>query len=246
MKRLLLQMLLLTAITIWAAVLTLPDNNLHVVFCNVGQGDATLITYKTTQILVDTGPDSRVQECLNRHIPFYDHRLEALVVTHYQLDHNGGARYITERYSVVQFEPVLKQGQILTAGAIKLNVLSPDTQGTKMNTLGTENDEGIVGEVSWKKFKLLLTADASTKMYEDINGTTILKVPHHGSKSAMEPEWLERARPNLAVISVGKNSYGHPAPETLKMLSDLGIKTLRTDLDGEVEIVTDGVKWWRK
>lgn len=240
MKRLAWVMAVLATITIWGAVWWLPDDNLHLVFCDVGQGDATLISYKTTQILVDTGPDARVIDCLSRHLPFYDHTIEGVVITHPQADHNGGYRYLTERYSVVQFETVLEKGKTLAAGPINLEVMSPEKGVLGMNTQNGENETGIVAQVSWRKFKALLTADVPTKEYEGVNGLTVLKVPHHGSKYGMERAWLEKASPELAVISVGKNSYGHPAAETLQMLGDLGIKMLRTDKDGEVEIVTDG------
>ena len=61
----------------------------------------------------------------------------------------------------------------------------------------------------------------------------------------MTREWLEVVRPQLAIISVGKrNSYGHPTPEVLKLLSDQGIKMLRTDQDGTVEVVSDGKSYW--
>ena len=63
--------LVLAAITIWAAVLTLPDKKLHVVFCNVGQGDAILITHGTDQMLIDGGPDDKVLSCLAGHVPFW-------------------------------------------------------------------------------------------------------------------------------------------------------------------------------
>ena len=79
----------------------------------------------------------------------------------------------------------------------------------------------------------------------------VLKVPHHGSKTGLSKEFLEEIKPKLAVISVGKkNSYGHPAIETMRILRDFrgfggaGIKILRTDLDGEIEIVSDGEKYW--
>lgn len=53
-------------------------------------------------------------------------------------------------------------------------------------------------------------------------------------------DWL---KPSLAVLSVGKNNYGHPAGEILKMLRDKGIKILRTDENGDIEVVSDGNKW---
>ena len=72
----------------------------------------------------------------------------------------------------------------------------------------------------------------------------MVKVPHHGSKFGLEPDWWARVKPALAVVSVGKNnSYGHPTREVMKTLDDLGIKLLRTDRDGEIEIVSDGETW---
>src|SRR3990167_3816083 len=100
--------LALAAITIWLAVLALPDNRLHVVVCDVGQGDAILVSYKTTQMLVDGGPNKAVLGCLARHMPFYDHRIEVVVLTHPQADHMNGLIDVVKRYTVLQFikEPV--------------------------------------------------------------------------------------------------------------------------------------------
>jgi competence protein ComEC len=50
-------------------------------------------------------------------------------------------------------------------------------------------------------------------------------------------------KPQLAVISVGKNSYGHPTPEAIKQLTNIGAKILRTDKNGEIEITSDGKSW---
>ena len=66
------------------------------------------------------------------------------------------------------------------------------------------------------------------------------KVSHHGSKYSTSALFLENVNPEIAVILVGKNSYGHPTAETLQRLENFGIKVLRTDLDGDIEIVSDG------
>jgi competence protein ComEC len=72
----------------------------------------------------------------------------------------------------------------------------------------------------------------------------ILKVGHHGSKYSTSLSFLEEIKPKLAVISVGaNNSYGHPATEILQRLKDLGIKIMRTDINGEIEVVSDGKTW---
>ena len=239
-----IKILVLAAATVWAAVLMLPDNKLHVIFCDVGQGDAILVTYKTEQLLIDGGPGKKVVSCLERHIPFFDRRIEAVVLTHQNADHSKGLTYVRERYKVVVFEPALRKNQTLELGQIKYQVLWPDDKVLGANTIGMENGEGIVGRVSWGSFDVLLTADVETKNYEEPGpGIEVVKVPHHGSKFGLEPEWWAKVRPALAVVSVGKNSYGHPTEEVIKILSDLGIKLLRTDQDGEIEIVSDGRSW---
>ena len=73
----------------------------------------------------------------------------------------------------------------------------------------------------------------------------ILKVPHHGSKTGMLDEFVDRLRPKLSVIEVGKNHYGHPSQEAVNKLSKWG-KILRTDQKGDVEVISDGKKWWVK
>ena len=69
---------------------------------------------------------------------------------------------------------------------------------------------------------------------------SVLKVAHHGSKYSTSDIFLETVKPGIAVISVGKNSYGHPTQETLKRLEEFGIKILRTDTNGDVNMVSDG------
>lgn len=237
--------LILAGITIWAAVLVIPDAKLHVIFCDVGQGDATLITYKTDQLLVDGGPGRRVLSCLEEHMPFYDRTIEAVVLTHDQTDHGGGLVHVRELYNVIEFEPKIRKGDVLRIGKIEYQALSPDARVLGASTVGKENNEGIVGKVVFGDFDVLLTADVETKFYPDIgSGVEVVKVPHHGSKYGLDPEWWKRQMPKLAVVSAGKNNrYGHPTPEVIKVLDDLGIDLMRTDAQGEIEIVSDGVNW---
>jgi competence protein ComEC len=68
-------------------------------------------------------------------------------------------------------------------------------------------------------------------------------VPHHGSRGSLDPTFLRAVAPKLAVISVGAtNTYGHPAPQTLRAYKRLKAEVFRTDLDGAVKIVTDGTR----
>ncbi|MHA2055877.1 MAG: ComEC/Rec2 family competence protein, partial [Candidatus Hodarchaeales archaeon] len=100
------------------------------------------------------------------------------------------------------------------------------------------------------EFDALLTGDIQppviNRVVEIIGESYIkeyeyIKVPHHGSKNGLIKELLEITDPQIAVISVGrKNRYGHPHQETLEILGYRDIRILRTDKDGDVEIVSDG------
>lgn len=79
-----------------------PDQNLHIVFCDVGQGDAILVSYGFWQMLVDGGPDQLVLECLDDHLPLWDKDIELMVLTHPDSDHMVGLTSVLGRYRVKQ------------------------------------------------------------------------------------------------------------------------------------------------
>ncbi len=75
-------------------------NELTVIFCDVGQGDATLLTIGTTQMLIDAGPNNSVLSCLENHMPFWDKKIEFFVLTHMDSDHISGAPQVLASFSV--------------------------------------------------------------------------------------------------------------------------------------------------
>ena len=87
-----------------------------------------------------------------------------------------------------------------------------------------------------------LTGDIPKEILVDLidRGCQILKVSHHGSKTGTSKEVLDKAKPKVAVIQVGKNSFGHPHKEVLDLLYQRNVKVLRSDTDGKVEITADG------
>ena len=272
---------------ILGAILTYPDQNLHIIFCDVGQGDAILITKGTNQVLIDGGPSNKVLSCLSNHIPFWDRTIEMVVATHLEKDHLGGLPDVIERYNVSQLishslvsdtaifwafrDRVLeknipvyspKAGDKIQIAGIVLRVLSPqekmgdelvwrreaDKQVLGALTYSIEpNEASIVTVLSYGDFDVLLPGDISSQIegvIEIDKEIEVLKIAHHGSKYSSSKEFLERVDPDIAIISVGKNSYGHPTKEVLEELSNLEIKILRTDRDGEVEVVSDGKTWY--
>jgi len=256
-----------------AAIFHLPDNQLHLVFCDVGQGDAILISQGSNQILIDGGPGQSVLGCLSNHLPFWDREIEVVVATHPETDHITGLIDVIERYNVKQFvvsslgkesavfgefrTAVLnegsdiyfpKEGDRIKINSLELLVFWPQSQEKVLGATTIErgaNETSIVLKLSFGSFDALLTGDISTKVEGqlDLEDVEVLKVAHHGSKYSTSEEFLEQAQPELAVISVGKNPFGHPTKEVIERLSNLAIKLLRTDQEGEIEVVSDGKNW---
>lgn len=93
-------LLLLILAAVYLAITQLPDKNLHLIACNVGQGDAILLTYGSIQILTDGGPDKNVLTCLGKYMPFYDHKIEMVISTHPDADHLTGLISVIQNYKV--------------------------------------------------------------------------------------------------------------------------------------------------
>lgn len=124
----------------------------------------------------------------------------------------------------------------------RLNILFPfsNISGQDFKNI---NNSSIVSELSCAKEKILLMGDAETPVEKELMANypglqaRILKLGHHGSKTASSPEFIEQINPDLAVISVGKdNKYNLPSPEVLDRLQELMIKVIRTDVDKDLKI----------
>lgn len=91
--------ILLSLFLLGAILREWPDQNVHIIFCDVGQGDAILITHAFTQLLVDGGKDSSVLHCLENNLPFWDKKIEVVLATHPDADHIGGLASVFEQFS---------------------------------------------------------------------------------------------------------------------------------------------------
>ena len=117
---------------------------------------------------------------------------------------------------------------------------------------GDPNDYSVVLNLRLGDFDALLTADIGPAVIDNIletgkvHNVEYIKIPHHGSKNGLTTELVYATTPEIAVISVGKNPWGHPHREVLDMLESYGLRVLRTDEVGDVEVVTDGERWWVK
>ena len=112
-----------------------------------------------------------------------------------------------------------------------------------------KNNDSLVVRLQYKERSVLLPGDAEKQAeYAMLSETDagklhadVLKVGHHGSRNSTMPEFLESVGPQIAIISAGEqNPYGHPSPELLERLRGSGARILRTDVEGAVQVVTDG------
>jgi competence protein ComEC len=229
-------------------------------FLDVGQGDATLLQLDGTAVLVDTGPpDGPILARLRQaHVK----RLDALVLTHAQADHEGAAPEVMRAYptrlvidggagwpsrvqralpsvaaAVRARELVPRAPESVRLGAIRLRILWPPPPDGPLT--GDPNERAVVARAEVGSFSLLLTADAESDVTAPLGlaPVTALKVAHHGSADAGLPALLARLHPRIAAIEVGRhNTYGHPAPSTLAALRRAVPTVVRTDRDGTVRL----------
>jgi competence protein ComEC len=136
-----------------------------------------------------------------------------------------------------------RAGQVLRVGVIALRVLWPAGARGPAEAGADPNQRAIVAEADAGGVRTLLTADAESDVLGglDIGPVDVLKVSHHGSADPGLPALLERLRPRLAAIEVGRrNVYGHPAAATVRALLAGGAALVRTDRDGSVRVEPAG------
>lgn len=269
--RLLLSTGAVVVVLIWLAALTGPDGRLHVTFVDVGQGDGIFIeTPGGRQIVIDGGPSpSLMAAAVGRRLPFWDRSLDLLVLTHPNEDHLAGLLPLVERYTV---ETVLAgDGESRSPSYARwrslletrrLPAIAPQAgmridlgDGSWLEVLNptgapvrADNDDSAVLRLGLGEVSFLFTGDLEETGEELLlrSGqtlqSTVLKVGHHGSRGSSSPRFLEAVQPQVAVISVGPNTFGHPTAEVLQRLA--GTRLFRTDRDGSVEIITDGKGLW--
>ncbi len=234
-----------------------PPPGLRVEVLDVGQGDAILLQPAAAPaVLIDGGPpgDDLAAKLEAAGVG----RLGAAIVSHDQSDHAAGIEELLGRFPIARLGyarlgraplaaaraagaiPIgLAQGDGLRSGSLRLDVLWPPAALLGAAAVGADpNQLALVLLVRWHDFSMLLTADAEAEAVPlDPGSVDVLKVAHHGSEDSGLGELLDRARPRLAVISVGDgNPYGHPTAATLATLAAHGVRTLRTDDDGTVTL----------
>ncbi len=238
------------------------------VFVDVGQGDCLHIKAGGKNILIDGGGSFNYNVGKSTLKPYLLKngvtKIDMAIATHLHTDHYQGLKELSQTYRIKKLgvyeansvnENRLKNefrtddilylaaGDVINISRnVYIEVLSP--AGGNAPDEEDENKNSLVLRVNVRGVSVLMTGDIDEKGEKTLISDTdvksdILKVAHHGSRYSSCEKFIEAAAPEIAVIQVGKNTYGHPSEEVIKRLEEYKITVLRNDNMGAVGIRAD-------
>ena len=250
-------------------------HGLEIVMFDVGDADCFLIkTPKNKYILIDTGKRTYKGSTSAHNIinPYFRNegikKIELLIITHFDIDHSGGAIDILKNVKVN--EVIIQNKQDKSNIAKEIYKYLNDSKisykvGKNNETVYSEKDlilktfiyrdekikeskkdnlESIMSLLNYKDKNILFMADADIQSFRGIKNLLppkidILKVGHHGAQGTINAELTERIRPDYALISAGQNHFDHPHYSTLELLYNIGAKVISSKNYGFVKIILD-------
>lgn len=259
-KLLLCSMILSLCFAVGASWLEPKLDDYRLTVLNVGQGQCILWQHKDKYYLIDCGGDQEenaadlaAQTLLSQGIT----QIDGLILTHYDKDHAGGAEYFLSRMPVdTLYLPNIKDDGVIQSRLIqdyysKICWVQPEsvfTVGDGEVTLfagdgeKTDNESGLCILCQGENCDILITGDRSISAEADLlqqvklPDLEVLVAGHHGSAYSTGRPLLSATLPEVAIISVGTNSYGHPAQAVLERLALYDCQVLRTDRNGTIVI----------
>lgn len=247
----------------------IPSNNLEVIVFDVQNADCFLIkTPENKYFIIDTGKSgykgskAQANSIIIKYLKDRGIKnIEALIITHFDNDHSGGAVDIMKNLKVKQvyinsyndksttskiIYDALEKNQIPNkipqnnSSIYKENDLNIQTYQAKTDK---ENDNSIITLFSYRNFDMLFMGDAGTKAFDQLKSDIptnieILKVGHHGGLNTVNKEMLDHIKTETSIISTGINSFGHPYKGTIDSLRETNI--YRTDRHNSIKIKTNG------
>lgn len=242
---------------------------LEVHHINVGQGESIYIELPDgSDVLIDAGKSnygSTVVNYLKEQEKNID--IEYLIATHPDADHIGGMSEVFKQLNVKNFiyptdapHDTKTWQNVLSLADSEGCTIKDSTPGTTFNIGGAtmkfiqpsvdysdNNDDSVVTYLEYKDVNFMFTGDIEADAEKDmvaqnlVTDVDFMSVPHHGSKGSSTEEFLAKAKPEYAIVSVGaNNSYGHPTADALNRYNAIGSKVYRTDQLGDIVIKTDG------
>ena len=247
------------------------DYALSVHFINVGQGDSILIKNADQCILIDTGELSEQKPAAEYLRRCGVKKLNMFIATHSDSDHIGDFPSIAENFPIDQafigqYDNIseekteaqknflrtiknknislsrLRAGDEIHSDELTLKVLSPSKD------FSSSNDNSLVIRLTFNDISFLFTGDISQKAEKELLNSgvylhsDVLKVSHHGSKTADSADFYTAVSPDYAVISVSEYEKRLPNRQTVDMIESYGTALYRTDINGSIIIASDGKK----
>ena len=242
------------------------DHDLSVYFIDVGQADCILVKDNDEYALIDAGNNEDGMKLVNYFKSLNITNFKYVFGTHAHEDHIGGMDNIIDNFNIENF---YMPNAITTTKTFEDVLDSLDRKKIKFQTPNVNdyfklnnatfkvlhigdnkkdlNDTSVVLRLEYGNTSYLLMGDATSNVEKDLLNNNInlksdvLKVGHHGSNYSSTIDFLNKVKPEYAIIEVGKNnSYNHPRQETLDKLKDINAKVYRTDLDGTIVATSDG------
>lgn len=258
---------LLTAVVLTR--LTFVSGDLALTVLDVGQGQCVALRSEGETALIDCGGNSAADPgdvAADYLLNMGEEQVDKLILTHYHDDHTNGLATLFDRVAVNEvilpqmdhdpdrqlwvLELAAAEGAEVTwiegdetipLGGASLQVFAPLGSGEA-------NEEGLSVLASAGDFDALVTGDMGTTVeerlvrYHDLPRCEVLVAGHHGSAGSNGETLLNAVRPQTVLISVGRNSYGHPASQTLDRLAAVGADIYRTDQRGHVTVTANAAK----
>lgn len=212
---------------------------------------------------------------LGEELPFWEKNIDLVILSHPHDDHYGGLAAVFERYDVKAFmstdypahqasykellELVSKESstvirpwsQDFEIDGVIFDFIYP-TESVANKKFGTANNASIIFKLSYRDIDFLFTGDAEKPVEQALVTNTakleaeVLKLGHHGSDTSSTEAFLNLVKPRYAIASAGKdNSYGHPTLLIVNRLERLGITLFRTDQEGSIGFLSNGVNLFR-
>lgn len=244
----------------------IDEQKLNILFFDVGQADSQLIMCDGKTMLIDSGNSKDGELIVNGLRGLNIEKIDYLVGTHIHEDHIGSMYQIVNNFDIGQiylpynttttstyYKKLLTSisdknlsieevavGDVFSVGTANCEIMSVDN-----NEPENQNLASIVIQIEYGEMKYLFMGDSEkenekARSWEDID---VLKVGHHGSNTSSTEDFVAQVLPEIAIISVGEgNSYGLPKEKVLKRFEDIQSKIYRTDIDGTIQLISDGIE----
>ncbi len=250
--------------------INIPNNKLEIITFDVGNADAFLIkTPQNKYFIIDTAKlaykssSSTAKMVILKYLKDRGIKdIEGLIISHFDLDHAGGAVDLLENlniqrvyvnsltknnYTVNKIFATFRRKNVEYHLAMNNSSIYEENEFKLTNFIANiednDNENSIITHLKYKDFDMLFTGDAGIEAFNKLqtklpNNVEILKVGHHGGRNVVNKNMLDHLHNTVSIISTGQNSFGHPNRSTLEILRNTQI--YRTDKHNSIKITSDG------